>query len=207
MELHTPCEASSRSDTQNFPAIFRVRRFITVFTRPRHWYLSHARWVHKFLSYFSKIHLNVTFPPTSRSSNGHCPFPLCITPLPMRATCSVHLILLGSVILIIFVEEKKLSSCLLCNFLQHRTISSLLNILFSDILSLCSSLSVRDQVSNPHRTLRGIHTQIKFICCFFRRYRRCVSAQSLWGFFLLPHSSVWYVLSVFYTHHLPPSSS
>jgi hypothetical protein len=46
----------------------------------------------------------------------------------------------------------------LCNFLHSRITSSLLgpNILlrtmFSDTLSLCYSISVRDQVSYPHKT-------------------------------------------------------
>jgi hypothetical protein len=60
--------------------------------------------------------------------------------------------------LIISYEEYKLCSSSLCNFLQRPVTSSLLgpNILlsnlFSNILNLCSSLYVRDQVSNPYKT-------------------------------------------------------
>jgi hypothetical protein len=45
----------------------------------------------------------------------------------------------------------------LCNFLHSTVTSSLLGLnillrtLFSDTLSLCSSLSVRDQVSHPYK--------------------------------------------------------
>jgi hypothetical protein len=51
---------------------------------------------------------------------------------------------------------------LLCNLLQSPVASSLLgpnillSTLFSNILSLCSSLSVRDQVSHPYQTTGNI---------------------------------------------------
>jgi hypothetical protein len=57
------------------------------------------------------------------------------------------------IILIILGEEYKF-----CSFLQPPVTSSLfdpnilLNTLFSNTLSLCSSLNVRDQVSHPYRT-------------------------------------------------------
>jgi hypothetical protein len=55
-------------------------------------------------------------------------------------------------------KEYKLWSSSLCSFLQPPVASSLLdphillNNLFSNTLSLCSSLNVRDQVSHPCRT-------------------------------------------------------
>jgi hypothetical protein len=61
------------------------------------------------------------------------------------------------IFLIILREEYKLWSSSLCSFLQPPVTSSLFgpnilhNTLFSNTLSLCSSLNVRDEVSHPYR--------------------------------------------------------
>src|SRR5215475_10019759 len=74
---------------------------------------------------------------------------LC-TPLSsaIRATCHAHLILLDLTTCTILGEEHRSFSSSLCNFLHSPVTSSLfgpntlLNTLFSNTLSLCSSLNV-----------------------------------------------------------------
>jgi hypothetical protein len=76
---------------------------------------------------------------------------------PIRAICPTHLILLNFITRNIVGEEyRSLSS--LCSYLHSPFTSShlgsniLLNTIFSNTLSLLSSLNVSDQVSHPHKT-------------------------------------------------------
>jgi hypothetical protein len=119
--------------------------------------------VNTFPPYFSKIHFNNIFPFMPGSYKRYLPldFPTKILyafiKSPMHPTWSSQLVLLD---LITVMEVYKLWNYSLCSFLQPSTTSSLLgpniflSTLFSNTFNLCSSLSVREQVSHPYKTTR-----------------------------------------------------
>jgi len=84
--------------------------------------------------------------------------PACTSPV--HTTCPTHLILLDLITRIISGKEYRSLSSSWCSFFHSPVISSLLgpnillSTLFSNTLTLRSSLSVRDNVSHPYKTNR-----------------------------------------------------
>jgi hypothetical protein len=129
-----------------------MRRFITVFTRDRHRRLPRPVSLRSILSPSSHLRLGLPsglFP--SGFSTKTLYFPL------LSRSSPAYLILLDLICLIISGDEYKLWSSSLCNVLHSPVTSShfgpniILRTLFSNTLSVCSSVVVRDEVSHPHK--------------------------------------------------------
>jgi hypothetical protein len=111
------------------------------------------------------------------------------------ASCSVPLILLHLIVLIILGKE--VIKILIMQFSQTLVISSLcgpnilLSSLFSNSLSLCSSLNVKNQVSHPYRTKGKITVLYILIFTFAKCWKVAGSnPDEVIGFFFnLPNPS------------------
>jgi hypothetical protein len=119
-------------------------------------------------SHFLKIRFNITLP--SMPWSYKWPFPLtsphqnavCNLFSPVLATCTAHLIPVDLITRITFGELYRSLSFQLCNFLLYPVTSShlgpnvLISTLFSNTLSLRSSLDVSDQVPHSYKTRKII---------------------------------------------------
>ena len=143
----------------------RPRKFNTAFKVPVIFpYPEPDQYTRRVPFYFLKIHLNIILPskPGFSEMSLFLTFPhqnpVHATPLLISATCPAHLILLDFLTRTILEEEyRSLSSSLFC-FLNSPVTSFLLGLnillstIFTNILSLSSSLKVSHHVSHPYKT-------------------------------------------------------
>ena len=131
--------------------------------------------------YSLKPHFKVTLPSTPVFSKWYLSWAfrtkiLYVTLLsPVNATCPAHRIVLELITRMVGLCDAQYRSrySSLCNLLHSPVTSSLLgqntflSTLFSNTLCVCSSLSVRDQVSHPYKTTGKIIFPYIFILNFW----------------------------------------
>ena len=150
---------------KKFPAFYGTRLFITAFTSARHLPISwassiqsiptHATSLNSILILSSHLRLGLQSGlfPSFPTKTLYMPF---LSPIP--ATCLAYLILLYLIARTVLGEDYRSLSSSFCSFLHSLVKSSLLgpniplNTLFSNSLSLRSSLNISDQVSHPYKT-------------------------------------------------------
>jgi hypothetical protein len=181
MGLSTTPEATTSVATRQFRSLlwnsevhYRIHK-----RSPLVSFLSQTNAVHTISSYLSQNHLNIIHQPPFWSCKWAVSIwlfhqqPKRVPVLPISATCPIHLIPLDLIILLTLGEEYESWSSSLCSFLRPSVSPSLLgpnillSTLFSNTLSLCSSLNVRDRVSHPYR---ATHKQIQFYNLHFGPY-------------------------------------
>ena len=150
---------------KKFPAFYGTQRFITAFTTARHLSLSSARSIQSMSpSHFLKIHFNIILPATPKSSKWSVSLRFlhqnCVSTAPVPQTCYMFRPYYSS-----FDNrnntwwaEHITKLLVMQSSPPHVTLSLLgpnifLNTLFLSTLNVCSSVSVRDQVSHQYKTL------------------------------------------------------
>ena len=111
--------------------------------------------------------------PSDLFPSGFCNKTLyAAVPAPIHATCPTHLILCVLITWMMYGEQNRWWRCSLCSFLHSPVAPSslgpiiFLSTLFSNTPSLCSSLSLRDQVSHLYKTTGRILFLCTSICIF-----------------------------------------
>jgi hypothetical protein len=156
--------------------LYGTRRFITVFTKPRHWTLFWASWIqfspltpvslrsilmlstHLLLRLPVVSYLRASQPKPSKHSSHACH--MSHPPHPPWFNHPNNIRWRIQAVKVIIMQFSPLSV-----FLRFR--SKYLNTLFSETLSLCSSLKMRDHVSHPYSATGKIPVLYILIFRFF----------------------------------------
>jgi len=173
------------SNSVKLSALHGTQRCISMFTRSWHWSLSWAICIQFtpfhcislrpiLISYCLCLDVPRDLFPSGFPTNILYAFLISL----MSATCSSHLIILDLLTLTMFGEAYKLWSTSLCILLHPPATSSLLgpnillSTLFSHTFNLCSSLSLRNQVSCPYKTTGKLYSSVYFNLNVFREEPR-----------------------------------
>ena len=182
MELSPYCEANPFSAVKKFPPLWvpevSLPHSQVPVTCPYPESEKSSPWPHptswkSILILSSHLHLSIPsglFPSGFPTKTQH-------TPLlsPIRATCPTHLIFLDLITRTILGEGYRSLSSSLCSFLHSPVTSSLLgsnillNTLFSNTISLRSSLNLSDQDSHPYKATGKITAALPYtlFLCYF----------------------------------------
>jgi hypothetical protein len=155
---------------KRFPTFYGTRRFITVFKRALHWSLSWARSVQSTPSHPISLRSFLTLPSHLRLGFLSGPFPTGVFTKILFAflfsscmphACTLHTPWLNhsnyiwrrvQVMKLLIIQFSPAS----CHILPSSVQNIFLSILFSNTVSLCSSLNVRGKVSHPYKTIGKI---------------------------------------------------